>query len=126
MSRGAGKAVGSFWDAAKDRDSSRSEQWFSFAAPHHAPCPTSRWSPPQTPARCPRSAPAPSPHAEAGASLSPQPSCPHCGRTHGSDPPGPLPVLPCSCWHEALTQHSSPESPVPAQANFQALRAGAP
>lgn len=39
--------------------------------------------------------------------------------------PGPLPVLPGSCWHEALTQHSSPESPVPEQPNFQALRAGA-
>lgn len=43
-----------------------------------------------------------------------------CGpHTSGSDTPGPLPALPCSCWHEALTQHSSPESPVPAQPKFQ-------
>lgn len=43
-----------------------------------------------------------------------------CGpRPSGSDTPGPLPALPCSCWHEALTQHSSPESPVPAQPKFQ-------
>lgn len=66
-------------------------------------------------------APAASPHPEAGPSLSPQPRCPHCGRTHGSDTPRSPPCLASFLLARSADSAEQPGVPSAGTAKLAAL-----